>query len=115
MDTAAVSVPLSSTRAGVRELAARLGGPSVWALAFALTLYLGWKGGGYDAIVRDEVGIAVWWVVLLAAILGAIPVVRPTKAAWAALALLAAFAVWTAIGISWSGSSERSVTELARV
>ena len=52
----------------MRDRLRRLG-PAIagWALPFALVLYLGLKGGGYDAVVRSEVGIAVWWIVLLGA------------------------------------------------
>ncbi|MGH7359806.1 MAG: hypothetical protein ACREJR_13420, partial [Candidatus Rokuibacteriota bacterium] len=85
------------------------------ALPFALVLYLALKGGGYDGIVRSEVGIAVWWIVLLGAVVGILPLARVRAAGWVALGLLAAFAGWTALGITWSESAERSVVELARV
>ncbi len=65
--------------------------------------------------MRSELGIAVWWVLLLGAIVGFLPVRRFGRPAWAALGLLAAYAGWTALGISWSESSERSVEEVARV
>ena len=84
-------------------------------LPFLLVVYLGLRGGGYDAVVRSEVGIAVWWIVLLGAAVGALPVARLTRGAWVALGLLAAFAAWTALGITWSESAERSVAELGRV
>ena len=84
-------------------------------LPFLLIAYLGLRGGGYDAIVRSEIGIAVWWVVLLGAVVGALPRTRLSPAAWATLGLMAAFASWTALGIGWSESSERSVAELGRV
>jgi len=83
-------------------------------LPFVLVLYLALEGGGYDAVVRSEIGIAVWWIVLLGALVGILPVARIAPAAWAGLGLLTAFAIWTGIGISWSESSERSVVELAR-
>ena len=83
-----------------------------YALPFLLVLYLALEGGGYDAIVRSEVGIAVWWIVLLGAAVGVLPVARVTAVGWVGLGLLGAFAAWTALGISWSESSERSVAEL---
>jgi hypothetical protein len=88
---------------------------SAWLLPFALVVYLALKGGGYDPIIRSEVGIAVWWIVLLGALVGILPAVRIGAAAWVGLGLLAAFAVWTALGIGWSESAERSVAELGRV
>jgi O-Antigen ligase len=84
-------------------------------LPFLLVTYLGLKGGGYDAVVRSEVGIAVWWIVLLGAAVGALPLARFERGAWIALGLVTAFCAWTALGISWSESAERSMAELARV
>jgi hypothetical protein len=84
-------------------------------LPFALVLYLALQNGGYDEVVRSEIGVAVWWVVLLGALVGLLPVSRFGRAGWVGVALLAAFAAWTAVGISWSESSERSVEEVARL
>jgi len=103
-------------RAGAQELVRRYGPVAAgYALPFALVFYLAMRGGGYDSIVRGEVGIAVWWIVLVGAIVGVLPVSRLSNAAWVGLGLLAAFTVWTGVAISWSESSERSVIELARV
>lgn len=84
-------------------------------LPFLLLVYLGMRGGGYDAVVRGEIGIAVWWVVLIGAAVGALPISRLGRGTWISLGLLFAFAVWTALGIGWSESAERSVAELGRV
>ena len=84
-------------------------------LPFALVLYLALEGGGYDVVVRGEVGIAIWWIVLLGALVGALPVRAFGRAELAGVGLLLAFAAWTALGISWSPSSERSVEEAGRV
>jgi O-Antigen ligase len=73
------------------------------------------KGGGYDPIVRGEVGIAIWWVLLLGAAIGALPSTALRRNGWIGLGLLAALALWTGIGIAWSSDAEASVTEYARV
>jgi len=86
-----------------------------WALAGALTLYLGIDGAGYDIVVSSQVGVVVWWVVLVASAWGVLPAARLRRAAWAALALLACFVAWTALATTWSLSSERSLQELSRV
>jgi len=91
------------------------GATAVWLLCFALVAYLGLKGGGYDPLAHDQVGIAIWWVVLLATAVGAIPRARPGRLAWAALALLAAFALWTALSLAWTESVEQTWADLARV
>ncbi|HEX5956902.1 MAG TPA: O-antigen ligase family protein [Solirubrobacterales bacterium] len=94
------------------ELGPRLAGT---ALPFALVVFLALEGGGYDAVVRSEVGLAVWWIVLLGALVGLLPAVRPSRAALVGLGALAAFALWTALAIAWSDSAERGVAEVARV
>jgi hypothetical protein len=84
-------------------------------LPFLLVVYLGLKGGGYDSIVRGEVGIAIWWIVVLGAGIGLLPTTPPRRLGWIGLGLLASFGAWTGIGIIWSGSADASVTEFARV
>ena len=86
-----------------------------YGLPFALVLYLGLRGGGYDSVVRGEVGVAVWWVVAIGAAVGALPASRISRIGWVFLGLLAGFAAWTALAVGWSESSERTVTELGRV
>ena len=104
-----------TTRASV-SLLARVGPWLAQAgLPFLLVTYLGLRGGGYDAIVRSEVGLVAWWLVLLGAAIGALPFARLTRAAWIALGVMAAFVAWTGLGIAWSESAERSVAELGRV
>jgi hypothetical protein len=92
-------------------------GPALggWLLPFILVLYLALKGGGYDDVIRGEVGVAIWWIVLLGALVGVLPVARISRAGWIGLGLLGAFCAWTALGITWSGDSERSVAEVARL
>ena len=76
-----------TARRGVRRLhhgptpaqtwvaALRERGPAIagFVLPFALVLYLGLKGGGYDLVVYSEVGIAIWWIVLLGALVAVLP------------------------------------------
>lgn len=87
----------------------------IWVLAGALVLYLGVDGGGYDIVVRSQAAVVVWWIVLIGAAWGALPAGRPSRTAWAVLALLAALAAWTAIAVTWSASSERSLEEVSRM
>jgi len=88
---------------------------ATWLLAAILVVYLGLKHGGYDPIPRDQVGIAVWWGLLLGVGVEALPVPGRTRAGLVALGLLAGFAAWTALSLGWSESNERTATELARV
>lgn len=86
-----------------------------WALCFGLVAYLGLDGGGYDPLVHDQVGIAVWWILLGGILVGALPRRRPSTLALAALGLLAGFAVWTALSLNWTESTEKTAADLARV
>src|SRR4051812_48513939 len=86
---------------------------AAWAASFGLVLYLALRGGGFDSIVRGEVGVLVWWVVLLFAMIGLVP--RLTPWAWGSVAALAGIAVVAALGIAGSASHEQTVSEVARV
>src|SRR6202030_2876775 len=72
------------------------------------------REGGYDTVVRSDVGIAVWWIVLVAALAGVLPG-RIGRPGWLAIGLLSAFGLWTGLAIGWSESAEQSVIELGRI
>jgi hypothetical protein len=84
-------------------------------LFFVLVAYLGFKGGGFDPLVHDQVGIAVWWIAVLGIGIGALPRRRPAVIAIAAIGLLAAFVAWTALSLTWTESIEKTSADLARV
>jgi len=86
-----------------------------WALGFGLTVYLGLKGGGFDPLVNDQVGIASWWVLLFAAGVAALPRLRLGPLAWAGFGLLAVLVIWTALSLTWTESTEKTAADLARV
>lgn len=88
---------------------------AAWTLGFALPLYLAMRGGGYEAVLRDQVGIALWWILLAGVLVGALPVARLSRAQLIALGALVAFAAWTGLGALWSQSSGRTVEELSRL
>jgi hypothetical protein len=84
-------------------------------LGFALVVYLGLEGGGFDPLVHDQAGIAIWWIVLFGVLVGALPRRELSPAGWVALGLLSAFAAWTAFSLIWTESPERTSAELARM
>jgi tetratricopeptide (TPR) repeat protein len=83
--------------------------------AFALTLLLAFDGGGYDLVIRQEVGLAVWALIALGLATGALPRARLSAAAWVALGGFGAFAALNLLAHSWTDSDERTTAELARV
>lgn len=87
----------------------------IWLLVGALVLYLSIDGGGYGLVVHSQVGVVVWWVVLVGAAFGLLPAVRLTRGAWVAVALFGGFVLWTAIATTWSISTERSLQSLSLV
>lgn len=91
------------------------GAVAAWLLCFGLVAFLGAKGGGYDPLVHDQVGIAVWWILLAGVAVGALPRHRPPALAWVALGLLTAFVAWTWLSMGWTESADRTSADLARV
>ncbi|MGI9557134.1 MAG: O-antigen ligase family protein, partial [Solirubrobacterales bacterium] len=90
-------------------------GAATFLLSALLVLYIALENGGFDAITRSEVGIAIWWVVLLGTAALVLPLPWRTRPGLTLIALLGAFAAWTALAFTWTESSERTATELARV
>lgn len=88
---------------------------AVWLLGFGLVVYLALHGGGFDPIVRNQLGIAVWWGVLLGLAVGALPLNRLRYGSLAALGLLTAYVAWVALSASWSDSPGRTFDDLGRV
>src|SRR4051812_5705627 len=113
MDVAAIQPPVEERPAPRWQPDAS--GVAAWLLGLALVVYLSLKGGGYDSIVRNQIGIAIWWIVIGGTLVGALPLRRPGRVAWVALGLLGAYVVWTALSFSWTESSERTAADLGRV
>jgi hypothetical protein len=88
---------------------------AVWLLGFLLVVYLGLNGGGYEPVVRDQIGIAVWWGVLLGLAVGALPLRTPRRNAWVALGALGAYVAWVALSATWSSTVDGSFADLGRV
>lgn len=110
-----VAAPTLDRPAALELRAPDMRAVAAFVLPFALIVYLGLRGGGYDPVVRGEVGVAVWWVLLIGTAAGLVPVSRIGVRGWVALGLLAALAGSSALAISWSESAERSVVEVGRV
>jgi O-antigen ligase len=88
---------------------------AVWLLGCGLIGYLGLSGGGYDPILRDQLGITVWWGVLLGLAVGALPINKFRHGSWIALGLLGAYVGWIAISYIWTDAPQNTVEDLGRV
>ena len=62
-----------------------------------------------------EVGLIVWWALLLAVLAGVVPRTRWTWAGWAAAGLLTAFFAWSWIASGWSQNEGDTLAEVARL
>lgn len=79
-------------------------------------LVLALKSGGYDLVPRSQIGIVVWWIVLLGVAAGVLPAIRVTRSGWIVLAVMTGLVAWTGLAaLTWTQSTERSVIELSRV
>jgi O-Antigen ligase len=112
MDSVALGAPLRWRRS-LAPIDARA--ISIWTLAGAVVLYLALDGGGYDIVVSSQVGILIWWVVVLGAAVGLIPGTHITLWGRLGLASLGGFALWTVIATTWSQSTALSLEEFSRV
>jgi len=83
-------------------------------LPAALIIFLGMNDGGFDPVVLGEAGVVVWWMILLGVLVALLPVGDLPRVAWLTGCLLAGFAIWTGLAITWSESAERTAFELAR-
>jgi hypothetical protein len=79
-----------------------------------LVLLYALRGGSYDVVAYEEVGLGIWWVLAIAFGLGLLPRTRPPRAALALVGALAAYSLWTGLSLIWTQSSELTIEELAR-
>ena len=109
------SLPIGFARLRALLAGVDLQGVAVWLLGFGLVVYLALEGGGYDPIVRDQLGIAVWWGVMLGIAIGALPLNRLRRGSWIAVGLLGLYVAWVALSLGWTRTSAASFEDLGRV
>lgn len=88
---------------------------ATWLLGFGLVSWLGLSGGGFDAQLIERTGVYTWWIIFAGLCMALLPARRLGTLAWLTLGLLAAFTLWTALSLSWTGSPDKTSVELARV
>lgn len=95
-------------RARLAKVLAFLGGLTL-VLMFALR-----GNGSYDLVVRQEYGLVIWWTIAVGVAIGLLPRARLSRPLLVLLGAILAYALWTALSLTWTESSERTFTELAR-
>lgn len=100
--------------AGVAALRERPADVAIWLGTVAIVVYVSLRAGGYDPIPRDEVGILVWWGLLVGIAVGALSLERIGIPARAVVFIFVVVVAWTALSFDWTQSAERTATELAR-
>src|SRR5256885_349969 len=73
------------------------------------------RGGSYDIVVRQEMGLAIWWVLGLGFALGVLPRAPVPRVRLLGVATLLLVGGWVAIGFGWTESAERTTAELSRI
>jgi energy-converting hydrogenase Eha subunit A len=76
---------------------------------------LGFNNGGYEVVTVAGYGVALWWLVLVGFLTGAIPRPSPTPGGRVVLGSLLALAAWGSVSLGWSADAERGLTEVARI
>ena len=105
--------PLSGVPLDLRSWLPSLVG---FGIPFLLVFTLALEDGGYDLILRSQVGLIVWWVLLLGISVGLLPFQRVSRVGWIATGLFAGLIVIVAIAtLTWTESAERSLIELSRI
>jgi tetratricopeptide (TPR) repeat protein len=82
-----------------------------WCLPVALVTYLGMRDGGFDAVIADQVAIAIWWALFLIVALR-LARLRLTRSARVGLTLLIAYGAWNAASLIWTESAERTMGDV---
>lgn len=80
------------------------------ALLFAVAI----ADGGYDIVDRQSIGVVLWWLVGLGALVASRGPARPGLSGLLVIAFGAGIALWIGMNVGHSTSQERSVVELGR-
>jgi hypothetical protein len=83
--------------------------------AAGLVVLYAMRGGSFDIVVRQELGLGLWWVVALGWATGVLPRGRAARRELPIMGAIAVLALWTVLSLLWTSSSERTFDEFVRV
>jgi O-antigen ligase len=78
-------------------------------------LWAAFRGGAYDIVPRQELGLVVWWMIAVGVATGFLPRTRVPRAAIVPVAGFGLLLALTAASLTWTASAEATTAELARV
>ncbi len=87
----------------------------VFALCAAAPTYLALDGGGYDLVVRQGTGLAVWVAIALGLAFGVLPRARPPRMALWTFGAFAALVALSTLALTTTLSDQRTAAEIARL
>ncbi|HEX5450566.1 MAG TPA: O-antigen ligase family protein [Gaiellaceae bacterium] len=90
-------------------------GRAVTVLVAAGTFLLAFENGGYSLETTSAIAVAVWWVLLVLAVLGGVLRLHWPAAATRTTVLLAAFSAWTLASVAWTHDAEAVYAQFARL
>lgn len=91
------------------------GQAAAFLLTFGGIVLLALEQGAYDVVVRQQVGVVIWWVLALAFLTGLLPRTRPAAPGWMVIAALVLLGAWSALSLLWTSDDARTLIEVARV
>lgn len=108
----------TDVRARGRASGGRLTSPAdvaTFVLVAAGVVLYSLRGGSYDLVVRQELGLAIWWILALGFATGLLPRSRLSPVAVVAVGAFALLSGLFALALTYTQSDERTVNELARL
>lgn len=84
-------------------------------LSFALVSACALEQGAADIVIRQGAAAVLWWLIALAVAFGLFPRQWPPRTVVAVVSGLVLLGLWTALSLTWTTSSERTLAETARV
>jgi O-antigen ligase len=99
----------------MRQASISIDRPLAFAVGLGAPLALAIQGGGYDIVAHQITSLVIWWLLALGFAFGVLPRARWPQTTRLPLLGFVLLGVWTAASLLWTGSSELTFNELARL